>query len=95
MGYNPYMCIVCGAIEDNGWFSAIGPDYYSRCCEIIQRLNLKFDMNNDRYDGNYIITYDVCHKCYRKGQSVIDPFFAIKRSKQERKEYWNMKQNNK
>lgn len=90
MGYNPYMCIVCEEVEDNGWFGSYGLySYYDdRCRDISERLGINFERMHDD------VTYDVCHKCWRKGKPVKDPFFETKHTKQERKEYW-AKQNKK
>lgn len=91
MGYNPYECIVCGRIEDNGWGNMYKVE------EVKERLELRIDLNKFNYDGGYIITHDVCDKCIRKGRRIRieDPFFKIKRTKQERTDYWENKRRSK
>lgn len=94
MGYNPYICIVCGNIEDNGWFDPCNYPYYSFSdrCDIVKARGIKcMDTDDDIFDGRHCITYDVCNKCFNKGPSIKDPFFNIKRTKAERTAYWTKK----
>jgi len=97
MGYNPYVCIVCGDVEDNGWFTGSDGDYYwDRCKKIRQQLNL-----TETYD-DFDMTEDVCDKCYdpqniKRMQKAIARKERIqrkkdhphlKRTKAERCAYW-------
>jgi hypothetical protein len=89
MGYNPYKCIICGIVEDNGW--GYGMPYYERICIMKNRgVAFKYLESDILYDGGYIITWDVCDCCFRKGQSFKEDFFSVKRTKQERIEYWKI-----
>jgi len=57
MGYNPYMCVICEKMEDNGW-------NHMECCEkMLDKKKKKFDLSCDMYAGGYIITFDVCDDC--------------------------------
>lgn len=81
MGYNPYICIVCGTVEDNGWSCEI--IYYERVRIIIDRLGVK---SCPFYEVESDCTEDVCDKCFRKGKP--DKFFDSYHTKEERREYW-------
>ena len=87
MGYNPYQCIICGVIEDNGWGWTIP---YDERINIMKRKGVAFKYSEYKnyYVDGHIITLDVCDCCFRKGPSIKDPFFNIDRTKAERIEYW-------
>ena len=94
MGYNPYICIVCGIVEDNGWGSS-DIRYYKRVSIIIERIgkeNCKYlessDDENDFKENDLCLnaTEDVCHKCFSKKKP--DPFFQKVHTKEERRQYW-------
>jgi hypothetical protein len=73
MGYNPYICIVCGDIEDNGWMHT-HKDWIS--CEsrvfIIKRRLGKQACPYYHEEGCYkspyhgVVTDDVCDRCFEK-----------------------------
>jgi len=90
MGYNPYICIVCGIVEDNGWGWEISFDVRVRI--ILERLgeNKCPFYNENGYTKEigcrYANTLDVCDKCFRKGKP--DKFFSSYHTKEERREYW-------
>jgi hypothetical protein len=91
MGYCPHICVICKTIQDNGW----GHDH-----EIQGKLEA-LNLVNKVYPGNHCVALDlvqdqnlgqnICDKCWRKGPSVRDPFFAIKRTKQARTDYYKTK----
>ena len=95
MGYNPYMCILCHDIKDNGWSFM---DNYEKCDEICERLGLIYDgIRNEKlhkagysfrstYPG-YPLNSDVCNVCWQMGKSET-PFFEVDHTKQERQKYW-------
>jgi hypothetical protein len=86
MGYNPYICIVCGLIEDNGWGCPI--PYYERVEIILCRLGkMRCKYYKEDFGGWDGSTYDVCDKCFRKGNR--DEFFNVRHTKSERRDYWN------
>ena len=80
MGYNPYMCIVCRCVEDNGW-----GNYYS-VGDICDRLNLNINLNESTHDGLYIITHDVCNRCINKQGK--NPIFNNFKGKKDRTIHW-------
>lgn len=86
MGYNPYCCIICGDVKDNGWFGWSNLDYDERCDIIRSRLNLPKDYFCSNFHEES--TRDVCDSCFKRGKSIRDPFFDKHHTKQERKEYW-------
>ena len=60
MGYCPYMCIVCGTVEDNGWNNR------SICKAMIENKECVItDLSKRQYDDDDIITYDVCDDCLK------------------------------
>ena len=96
MGYNPHICILCAKIEDNGWSGGEILDPFQRCNIIVERLELKFDPRDVKPSHKFQLalnkekrcSYDVCDKCFNKGQPIRDPFFNVKRTKSERQEFW-------
>jgi hypothetical protein len=86
MGYNPYICVMCGEIQDNGWVDwSNGLIGQERCKIFRDRTGLEPRYTPDR-DKRH--TEDICHRCFRKGPSRRDPFFDVKRTKDERRAYF-------
>ena len=85
MGYNPYMCVICRKVEDNGWHN------WSKIEKILINAEKTFDLTQDIFDGRHSMTFDVCDICVRKGPKVYDPFFKIKHTKEERRLHWGEK----
>jgi hypothetical protein len=83
MGYCPYQCINCGYVEDNGWISR-----YSNGNMISKSIKCSNFEKRTEIKGNYSqeFSHDVCNKCYKLVRR--DPFFDIKRTKEERKLFY-------
>ncbi len=67
MGYNPYECIVCGIIKDNGWNN-------TGSCQIIREsgvsvCDIKLNCLKEK-DGDYLINEDVCNDCLKAPYKV-------------------------
>lgn len=60
MGYNPYKCVVCGDVEDNGW------NHKQHCQMIIYQNFSKCVVKNlsKSWCDDYGWNYDVCNKCF-------------------------------
>jgi hypothetical protein len=74
-----YECIVCEKSQDTGIKNC---KYCFLDCVIIE---------HERINKNQCPYFKVCDICFRKGKLIDDDFFSIKRSKEERRIYFNYK----
>jgi hypothetical protein len=66
MGYNPYICVICGYVKDNGWFKSDGLWYDARVDDVLNRLGK--DMCP--FSKESIMTCDVCDVCFNIGKKL-------------------------
>ena len=59
MGYCPYMCRLCGTIEDNGW-----GNFWDELSYLLKSKGYEFvELRED--DDGYAVTSDFCYRCLR------------------------------
>jgi len=70
MCYNPYICIICWKVKDNGWYRC-DEDGYDRCVIVLKRLKLDIKrlthgpwLYNIKEHGE-IMNADVCNECFK------------------------------
>ncbi len=83
MGYNPYICVGCGIIKDNGW-------HYRG--DLGNKNSKGYNLNVNMYEGSYIITYDYCINC-QDVEAQFDNYFLCVSCGRVENETWDNQEN--
>lgn len=75
MGYNPYVCVICGEIEDNGWYDYDWKHYKDMVNKSIEEIHKMYNSSweleefldfHKKMDNANHMTPSLCERCYNK-----------------------------